>query len=90
VAYEPLTGWLEWRSPHPTAGPIPAKFHVMRGCRLIAEGSESVGPLLYGEARRQAGKQMVMCRCTKGRGHAGEADRPRWQVSGGLPTLGRR
>lgn len=83
MAYEPPQVWVEARSTGYRC------VHLTATCPRIREDSTVVGPLLIGVAL--AGKSTGACRCAKDTKHAtNDGRRPAREVSGGLPTLGRR
>lgn len=82
MTYEPAQVWLETN-----ANGI-RRVHLSAQCERLKPDSELSGPMLIGQAGSGGSS---FCRCTKGTARA-EAfvRRPPQEVSGGLPTLGRR
>lgn len=83
MAYVPPQAWLEVR-----ADGHSRRVHVDRNCAQIRPTSALSGPMLLGVAA--SGKNTSVCKCSGESRHVTEVPRPRWQVSGGLPTLGGR
>lgn len=86
MAYVPAQGWLERRD-----DPKPDRAHADPRCPRIADDVEVEGPYLL--ARLTANfRRVVACQCAKKViDHATSArGRVAGEVSGGLPTLGRR
>lgn len=81
MPYEPPRVWLE------LSGSF-RKVHISPTCDRIKPDSELAGPLLIGQAA--TGKSTSFCRCARGHEQHKESTRSWREVSGGLPTLGRR
>lgn len=83
MSYEPPQGWVETR-----ADGNSRRVHGNPACERIRPGSTLTGPMLIGIAA--SGKSTSVCKCAGKDRYSGDGRRPRWEISGGLPTLGRR
>lgn len=82
MAYTPTQAWIEIRNTGSR------HVHLAEDCERIHPESAVTGPYLIGVA--SAGKGTAKCRCLRGTAHSDNGRRLRGEVSGGLPTLGRR
>ena len=83
MPYEPPKGWVETR-----ADGNSHRVHGNPTCAHIRPDTSLAGPMLIGIAT--SGKSTSVCTCAGKHRHQGDGRRPRWEISGGLPTLGRR
>lgn len=83
MAYEPPLVWIEVR-----ADGRARRVHGARECGRIRFDSRLEGPVLVGVAA--SGRSTSVCRCVGDHQYGRRDHQPRWQVSGGSPTLGRR
>lgn len=66
VPYEPLRGWVEFRSEDPARTKTTAHFHVTTSCPRFRVPPTARGPMILGEAERYRG--LEACTCVPDRG----------------------